>query len=71
MGSLPNCEYQNETQHNAAFHQGLHCALQQIKYIIQNPTKMRESLNNESTLLFELFLFVLVHLSHKPQGEIL
>ena len=27
MGTLANSEYLDEMQHNAAFHQGLHCLL--------------------------------------------
>ena len=27
MGTLTNSEYQDEMQHDAAFHQGLHCLL--------------------------------------------
>ena len=43
MGTLANSEDPDEMQHNAAFHQGLHCLLyrsseKDIKYLFGNNT---------------------------------
>ena len=35
MHTLGNNEDPDEMQHNAAFHQGLHCLLSQIQYLVK------------------------------------
>ena len=43
MGTLTNSEYQDEMQHHAAFHQGLHCLLRFKK---SSGTEIHHNLEN-------------------------